>query len=115
MADIYKHPDDVDLFVGGILEKHVGAATLGPTFACLIAEQFQRLRSGDRFWYENESEAGFSEDQLNELRKISLARTLCDNSDDIKEIPEKVLSVKSMQVACASLPRMDLTKWKVDN
>ena len=115
MADIYKHPDDVDLFVGGILEKHVGAGTLGPTFACLIAEQFQRLRSGDRFWYENESEAGFSEDQLNELRKISLARTLCDNSDDIKEIPEKVLSVKSMQVACESLPRMDLTKWKVDN
>ena len=115
MAGIYKHPDDVDLYVGGILEKHVGAGALGPTFACLIAEQFQRLRSGDRFWFENESETGFSDDQLNELRKVSLARILCDNSDNIKEIPAKVLSVKSMPVACESLPRMDLTKWKVDN
>lgn len=115
MAGIYKHPDDVDLFVGGILESHVGSGALGPTFGCLIAEQFKRLRSGDRFWYENESEAGFTEDQLNELRKVSLARMLCDNSDDIKEIPEKVLSVKSVHRACESLPRMNLTKWKIDN
>ena len=115
MATIYTHPDDVDLFVGGILESHVGAGALGPTFGCLIAEQFQRLRSGDRFWYENESEAGFSEDQLNELRKASLARVFCDNSDDITQIPEKVLSVNSVHVACESLPKMNLTKWKAEN
>ena len=115
MADVYKHPDDVDLFVGGLLESHVGEGALGPTFSCLIAEQFKRLRSGDRFWYENKSEVGFTEDQLQELRKVSLARMLCDTSDDIKDIPKKVLSVKSVQVACESLPSMDLTKWKVDN
>ncbi|KAJ7374154.1 hypothetical protein OS493_009494 [Desmophyllum pertusum] len=32
MADVYKHPDDVDLFVGGLLESHVGEGALGPTF-----------------------------------------------------------------------------------
>ena len=53
MAQIYQHPDDVDLYVGGLSESQVGTGALGPTFGCLIAEQFKQLRSGDRFWYEN--------------------------------------------------------------
>ena len=85
MVQIYQHPNDVDLYVGGLLESHVGTGALGPTFSCLIAEQFKRLRSGDWFWYENESEVGFTAEQLKELRKVSLARMICDNSDDILE------------------------------
>ena len=94
------------------MESHVGAGALGPTFSCLIADQFKRLRNGDRYWYENKSNVGFSIDQLNELRKVSLARIFCDNSDDIKEIPEKVLSVNSVHVTCQSLAKLDLTKWR---
>ena len=112
MAQIYHHPDDVDLFVGGLPESHVGTGALGPTFACLIAKQFQRLRSGDRFWYENEGEVGFTADQLNELKKVSLARMLCDNNDSIKIIPRSVLSVKFVQVDCSAIPSMDLNEWK---
>ena len=112
MAQVYQHPDDVDLFVGGLLESHVGAGALGPTFGCLIAEQLKRLRSGDRFWYENESEVGFTAEQFKELRKVSLARMICDNCGDIKNIPERVLSVKSDQVPCESLPSIDFSKWK---
>ena len=116
IAQIYQHPDDVDLYVGGLLESQVGTGALGPTFGCLIAEQFKRLRSGDRFWYENQSEVGFTADQLKELRKVSLARMLCDNSDDLKKIPKNVLSVnmvRSGQVACKSLPSINLSKWKI--
>ena len=49
---IYAHPDDVDLFIGGISEIPVHGALLGPTFQCLVGDQFKRLKFGDRFWFE---------------------------------------------------------------
>ena len=45
---IYAHPDDVDLFIGGISEIPVHGALLGPTFQCLVGDQFKRLQHGDR-------------------------------------------------------------------
>ena len=52
MKEIYKHVDDIDLFVGGILETNIAEAVVGPTFQCLIGDQFFRLKWGDRFFYD---------------------------------------------------------------
>ncbi|KAH7729319.1 Protein C46A5.4 [Aphelenchoides avenae] len=84
LSRVYNNVNDTDLFVLGLAEKPAHGALVGPTFACLIAKQFEKTRHGDRFWYENFFEpSAFSEGQLNELRKTTLARIICDNTDDI--------------------------------
>ena len=47
--ELYEDMGDIDLWVGGLLETLEEGAQLGPTFNCLIAGQFARLRDGDRY------------------------------------------------------------------
>ena len=42
--------DDVDLWVGGLLETDTGP---GQLFRAILKDQFSRIRSADRFWYAN--------------------------------------------------------------
>ena len=84
---------------------------LGPTFQCLIAEQFRRLRKWDRFWHENEAKASshttntaFTACQLEGFRKTSLAKVICSNNDNITAIPKEILSLAKGFVSCSELP-----------
>jgi peroxidase len=40
--------------MGGISERSVSDGVVGPTFACIIAHQFNDLRRSDRFFYETQ-------------------------------------------------------------
>lgn len=58
---LFRNVDDIDLWVGGLFESlpnedntnRVNNGVLGPTFTCLLANQFLDLKRGDRFFYEN--------------------------------------------------------------
>ncbi|KAF2344368.1 hypothetical protein FHG87_024876 [Trinorchestia longiramus] len=50
----HRHVEDVDLYTGGLAELPVVGGAMGPTFACIVADQFLRLKLGDRFWYETD-------------------------------------------------------------
>lgn len=117
MSQLYKHVDDIDLWTAGISEYPIQDGLVGPTFACLIARQFVNLRRGDRFWYENAGyPAQFTIEQLDELRKATSARLICDNSDDIETIQASPMLVAdpytNSRVPCHSLPQVDLGRWK---
>ena len=49
LKEIYGHPSKVDLWLAGLLEDTYEGSQLGPVFSCIIAQQFQRLRAGDRY------------------------------------------------------------------
>ncbi|KAG7159967.1 Chorion peroxidase-like 3 [Homarus americanus] len=119
LKSIYKEVDDMDLFTGGLAEKPNRGALVGPTFGCLIGRQFHYLRRGDRYWYENDlPPSSFTKEQLYELRKVSLARIICDNTDNLQYIQPKVMleadSFLNAQMSCQgkNIKSVDLKKWK---
>ncbi|XP_017785895.1 PREDICTED: peroxidase [Nicrophorus vespilloides] len=116
LAALYPDPDDVDLTVGGSLEAHVPGTLAGPTFLCILTEQFFRTRAGDRFWYEHsEHNNGFTLSQLNAIRKVSISRLLCDNGHHIEAMQPRGferISHSNGVVPCESLPSVDLSLWK---
>uniref|UniRef100_A0A182YJL5 Uncharacterized protein n=1 Tax=Anopheles stephensi TaxID=30069 RepID=A0A182YJL5_ANOST len=74
----YRTVDDIDLFVGGLAERPVVGGIVGPTFSCIIAQQFSNLRKGDRFWYENSGfESSFTPAQLESIRQVAFSQVLC--------------------------------------
>jgi hypothetical protein len=76
LAEVYEHPDDIDLWVGGLSEQKEGDSMLGETMTTVNANQFERLRDGDRFWYENT----FSGDKLEALNNLTLADVIKRNT-----------------------------------
>uniref|UniRef100_A0A672R5U5 Peroxidasin n=1 Tax=Sinocyclocheilus grahami TaxID=75366 RepID=A0A672R5U5_SINGR len=110
---LYGTPQNIDLFPALMAEELVPGSRLGPTLMCLLATQFKRLRDGDRFWYENPG--SFSPAQLTQLKQTSLARVLCDNSDNITRVQSDVFSVAKFPHgygSCDDLPKIDLRMWQ---
>ena len=62
MKSVYESVYDVDLYIGGVTEKPLPNAELGPTFAGIFALQFLNLKRTDRFFYTNniDQPTGFS-------------------------------------------------------
>ena len=42
LKEVYRNVDDVDLYVGGILERPFRDSMLGPTFTCIVGNNFRR-------------------------------------------------------------------------
>lgn len=53
LQSTYGSVDNIDAWVGGLAETHIAGGSLGPLFTQIIADQFIRLRSGDRLYFEN--------------------------------------------------------------
>ncbi|XP_023314614.1 peroxidase-like isoform X1 [Trichogramma pretiosum] len=118
LRKLYKTPGDVDLLVGGLAERSIEDAAIGPTFRCLIAAQFLRTRRADRFFYDSTRQPKpFTTNQMAELKKATLARIFCDNGDNIAKMQSNVFlkpQVGNELQSCQNfdaIERIDLTKW----
>lgn len=50
----YGSVDSIDLWVGGLAERHLPGSSVGGTFTRILVDQFTRLRDGDRYWYQSQ-------------------------------------------------------------
>ena len=78
--------DQIDLWTGGLSEKHVNGGLIGETFGKIIGDQFETLRDGDQYYYENVANGTFDAASLNEIQHTTLS-----------DIIERVTDTEHMQ------------------
>ncbi|KAH8305592.1 hypothetical protein KR059_002341 [Drosophila kikkawai] len=113
MKELYGHPDNVDVWLGGILEDQVEGGKVGPLFQCLLIEQFRRLRDGDRLYYENPGV--FTPEQLVQIKQSNFGRVLCDVGDNFDQVTENVFVLAKHQGGykkCEDIPGINLYLWQ---
>ena len=84
LASLYSDVKDIDFYAGGLSEAIISNYTIGPTFGCVIMQQFSNIKVADRFWYENgpsTSPTAFSLAQLQQIKTVTLAGLICNNYD----------------------------------
>ena len=87
---VYGDVEYLELWVGGLAEDHAPASMIGETFHTIIAEQFQRLRDGDRYWFEHDPYFLANPGLLEELRGTTLADVVRRNTPIGEELPDNV-------------------------
>jgi hypothetical protein len=87
----YGSVDRIDPLVGMVAEDHVPGATVGPLLYRVIKDQFERLRDGDRFWYEN---GQFTPSELVQIRTTTLADIIRRNTG-ITNLQANVFTTKT--------------------
>jgi len=71
----------VDLWVGGLAETPIPNAMVGETFLAILTDQFERLRAGDLYWYENRyAEGDLTDMELMMIETSSLANIIMRNT-----------------------------------
>ena len=89
LASVYDSVAEIDIWVGGLAEDHVPGALVGETFFTILKDQFERLRDGDRFWYERSLPPFWQ--QVVERR--TLARIIRQNTRIGRELQHNVFIV----------------------
>jgi hypothetical protein len=82
--------DAIDPWVGGLAEDHVDGAMVGPLLQAIIADQFTRLRDGDRFWYQSI----FHGHELAMIESTRLSDVIRRNTEIDGEIADDVFRVQ---------------------
>ena len=101
----YGEVDLIDLWPGGLAEDHVPGANVGVTFRTIIADQFRRLRDGDRFWYENAPYFLANPELLEQVRGTTLADIIRRNTEIGDELPDVVFGGLPAVVTISAVAR----------
>ncbi|BAY84583.1 putative heme peroxidase [Calothrix parasitica NIES-267] len=77
LEELYGTVDDIDFFVGMLAEDLLPGASVGESVAAVLSQQFENLRDGDRFYYENV----FSSEEIAVIESTTLSDIIRRNTD----------------------------------
>ncbi|XP_058057184.1 chorion peroxidase isoform X2 [Anopheles bellator] len=116
MKTIYREPANVDVYSGALSEPPIKDGIVGPLLACLLGDQFLRLKQGDSFWYERrQGPQRFTGEQLRQIYDTKLASIICRNSDHIAHSPVYLMKKSDAKanpdVDCKQLDTFDFAPF----
>ncbi|CAJ0573751.1 unnamed protein product, partial [Mesorhabditis spiculigera] len=113
----YANPGDVDLYAGLVMETPLSGALLGPTAGYIIGLQFQNLKKGDRFYYENQvpNSRGLTADELAAVRAYDMRYIFCAGSPTTTTIPKDIFVYNSASEPCTNLKPINLAPFLPPN
>ncbi|MCA9111080.1 MAG: peroxidase [Planctomycetaceae bacterium] len=103
LEQLYGDVNNIDVWVGGLAEDHLPGSSMGELFQTVLVDQFERLRDGDRFYYENV----FTGSQLQEIDNTTLADVIQRNSN-VTGLQDNVFFAPTVEY-------VDLTQMQADN
>lgn len=77
LETLYGNVNNIDLWVGILSEDPAPHSIVGPTAKAILVDQFERIRDGDRLWYENR----FYGKLLKALKMTKLSEVIERNTD----------------------------------
>lgn len=98
LSSVYTHVSDVDLWIGLLAEDDLAGATVGPTMAAIISNQFTRLMVGDRFFMLWDDQLSVSD--LDLIAKSTLSSIILRNT-----------SITSLQPNVFFVPEPTAVAW----
>jgi peroxidase len=104
LETVYGNVNNVDLFIGGLAENHARGADVGPTFQAIIARQFQALRAGDRFFWQNQH---FDRATAQMIRSTTLGAIIMRNTDTTSVQPNVFLAAPAGHIKARLPARRD--------
>ena len=111
--------DEVDLYIGMLMEEPVPGSKLGPTSICSVVDQFVALKQGDKHYFENEDM--FTKQQLAAIKKINLSDVFCSTMTDedftvtskwpMVGVGAPFKGAANKRIPCSSLDSFDFSGW----
>ena len=84
---VYSNVDNVDPWIGILVEDHAPGASVGITTLTVLKDQFERVRDADRFWYQRE----FSGEVLQQIERTTLA-DIIERNTGVRNLPTNVFT-----------------------
>ncbi len=95
LEQAYGDIDDIDPWVGFLAEDHMSHSLFGETVMHIVDRQFSNLRSGDRFYYENDD--ALTEDEKATIKSTRLIDIIYRNTD-VRNLNDDIFTAASLSV-----------------